>query len=244
MHNCHGGIIPSMGAVMGKFGETVGHPRKLWILLAVALGIGFASALALLLNVPVVAFFAFMLLFPGGLPVALLTDAQDIGPLALILANALVYSGVAYLALVWLWPTRDGVRFRRAAISLSALSAVLFGLTFIPTINPLWPVGMDELAQQEKDLRQALPVGLPLEQARAVLTSRGIEYYERISESNEVVLERQDERITAAKGDRVLSARPNTDASQFPCWYALEIVLVVSNDQVQQRYINRFRLCP
>jgi len=123
--------------------------------------------------------------------------------------------------------------------------AILVGLVCIPRLNPLWPRDMAELTRQEKVLQDALPMGMGMDGAHAVLSSKGIKFQEETQTSKAAVVNRHDRSITAAAGDRVISARLETKASQFPCGYDIEVVLLFGPDQrLKDQYIHRLRLCP
>ncbi len=122
---------------------------------------------------------------------------------------------------------------------------VLAGLACVPSMNPLCPHGMRELAQQESDLQTAIPLGMGLEQVRGVLNSRKIAAYESTQTSDGVVLQNAQITMMAQAGDTVLVSRFDTEAFQFPCGYAMQIVLVFGPEQnLKERYIQRLPMCP
>jgi len=222
---------------------------KYKILLAVLSGAGFASLLVLLLNapVPILPVLLSVLLLPGAIPVALLSKAQEFGPPpAVLAANALIYSGVAYVVVSVAWRKATVETMRLATIRLMAPVAILIGLSCVPALNPLWPQGLAELATRESELQQALPLDMGLDRARTVLQSKGIQFHEDTEPSHAVVLD--DGRglsITAAPGDRVVSALLETEARAFPCRYDIQVVLLFGQDErMRQQYVHRLRLCP
>jgi len=104
---------------------------------------------------------------------------------------------------------------------------------------------MAGLAREEKDLQDALPLGANSDEVRTLLRSKGISFQEEKESSEVVVLERDGKRITAAPGDQLISARVETGASQFPCGYDLEIVVLFDQDaRLKQQYVRRLRVCP
>jgi hypothetical protein len=104
---------------------------------------------------------------------------------------------------------------------------------------------MDQLSKSENELQEALPVGMELDQARAVLRSKGIDVHEETETSESLVLKREDTSITAEAGDRVISARLETDAAQFPCGYDIEVVLLFGRDEkMKNQYVRRLPVCP
>ncbi|HZR28821.1 MAG TPA: hypothetical protein VFA71_08570 [Terriglobales bacterium] len=214
---------------------------------ALLCGVAFASLSVLLLNIWPIALPLSMFLLPGAIPVAYLSGSQGLGPpLAVLAANALVYSGIAYAILFAYCRNSKATTMRLAAIRLTAPAVIFLGLTCIPAFNPLWPQGMVELTKHEKELQDLLPLGTGLDQVRAVLRAKGIEFHEETEKAAEVVLNNgQGVILTAAPGDRTISSRLETDASQFPCGYDIEIVLLFGPDQkLKQQYIHRWRLCP
>jgi hypothetical protein len=72
-----------------------------------------------------------------------------------------------------------------------------------------------------------------------------MDFHEETEASETVVLKREDTSITAEPGDRVMWARLETDASQFPCGYDIEVVLVFGPDEkIKDQYVHRSRVCP
>ena len=68
---------------------------------------------------------------------------------------------------------------------------------------------------------------------------------EETETSQAAVINRSEKSITAAAGDRVISARLETEASQFPCGYDIEVVLLFGPDErMKDQYVHRLRLCP
>jgi hypothetical protein len=106
-------------------------------------------------------------------------------------------------------------KIRLAAAWLVLPVVILTGLVCIPALNPLWPRGMMELTSQEKALQDALPVGMGMGGARAVLHSKGIQFQEQTETSQAAVINRSDRSISAAAGDRSsrLVLRPSQSVS-------------------------------
>ena len=178
--------------------------------------IGFTSLLCLLMNLNW--FFGFLLL-PGGL--------------------------VAFAVGFWMF-RKAGLPQQRRIVGWSVLPVtVLATLACIPSMNPLWPHGMKELAQQESELQTAIPVGMSLGQVRGVLNSRKIQFYESTEPKDGIVLQDPQTTMTAQSGDTVVVSRFDTEAFEFPCGYDMQIVLVFGhNGNLKERYIHRFRMCP
>jgi hypothetical protein len=180
-------------------------------------GIGFTSLICLLMNLN---WFIGMLLIPGGL------SAFTV-PLLVLRRTPLE-------------------QLRRIAGWSIAPVTVAAILACFPSMNPLWPHGMKELARQESDLQTAIPVGASLEQVRGVLNSRKVQFYESTQSSDGIVLQYPNEAtMTAQSGDTVLVSRFDTEAFEYPCGYDMQIVLVFGpTHNLKQRYIHRFRMCP
>jgi hypothetical protein len=211
-------------------------------------GAGFTSILVLLLNIAPspLSLGIFFLLLPGGVPVAILSRSNELGPpLAVMAGNALAYAAIAYIAISTYWRSSSAVTVRRVTVRMALAAVILLGLACIPALNPLWPRGMLELKKQESELQTAFPLGVELNHSRTVLLSRGIQFREETEPSGAVVLERKDKKLTAAEGDRVLSARFQTSASVVPCGYDMEIVLLFGrDDKLREQYVHRLRVCP
>jgi hypothetical protein len=219
------------------------------ILAALLSGTGFTSLLLLLLKmlpVLIVSVAISTLLIPGGALVSILFRPKEFNPpLAVLAANSFVYSVVFYFVLAAFWRHPSPGTIRRVTIRLAAPAVILLGLVCVPAFNPLWPRGLDDLTKEENELRAALPLGSELNQVRALLSSKGFQFREEVERSATVVLRRGDKSITAAAGDRVLSAKLQTQASQFPCGYDMEIVLLFGSDNsLKQQHIGRLRVCP
>jgi hypothetical protein len=223
--------------------------KKHKLLIAVLSGSAVASMFVLLLNVPVqiIAMVAFLFLLPGGaLATVVYRSSEFIPPLAVLAANALVYSLIVFIVLIA--PVSRGVTaatVRLLAIRLAIPALLLIGFACVPAFNPLWPHGMAELMKQERELQETLPMGMGLDQARAVLQSKGIQFQESTEETQTVVFEREGKSVTAGRGDSVIWTRLETEASQFPCGYQIQILLVFGQDKrMKQQDIQRFPICP
>jgi hypothetical protein len=83
-----------------------------------------------------------------------------------------------------------------------------------------------------------------IEQARAVLRSRNIQFNE-FEPSIGLVFQRGDTTMMASHGDRVIHSQFQTNAGQFPCGYDMRLDLLFdAAGKLKQRYIHRFRICP
>lgn len=186
--------------------------------LAIALlwGIEFTSLLCLLMNLNW--FFGFLLL-PG----------------------ALVAFAIGFLIV-----RKAGLTQLKGIAGWSVLPvALVAALACFPSLNPLFPHGMTELAKQESELQTAIPLGMSVEQVRGVLNSRKIQFYESTEPSDGVILQSPDTTMKAQSGDTVLVSRFDTEAFEFPCGYDMQIVLLFGHSRnLKERYIHRFRMCP
>jgi len=212
-------------------------------------GAGLTSLLVILIRLSMptgITLLLSLLLLPGSVVAHLTVGSQGIGPPLIVLtANVVVYAAVAYAGLSIFGRSVAAEKMRLTAIRLVPPVVILVGLVCIPALNPLWPRGMNELIRQETTLQDALPMGMGMGGARAVLRSKGIQFQEQTETSKAVVVDRRDGSITAAVGDHVISARLETQASQFPCGYDIEVVLLFGPDErLKDEYVHRLFLCP
>jgi len=221
---------------------------KYRMILALLAGAGFTALITELLNVP---FFPgpillSIILMPGGLLASLFSGSDGFGPpLAVMAANALVYSMIAYAAFTWSLREAAVRRMKSATLIFTAPALVLSCLACVPSLNPLWPRGMAHLAEEEKSLREGLPVGSGLDHSRAFLQARGIKPYVEKKSLQPVTLQRGPTKIVAQPGDQLISARIPTEAGQFPCGYAIEVLLIFdTNEKLEQSHIDSLRICP
>jgi len=221
---------------------------KYRMVLAVLAGAGFAASITLLVNAPgsLSPFVALIFLMPGSLLASRLFRSDGLGPpLAVLAASALVYSTIAYVSFA-LWLRSANLRkLKSLTLYLSGPALGLVGLACVPSLNPLWPQGMAQLAETENALREGLPKGASLERSRAFLQARGVKLYEEKLTVQQVVLERGDTKLVAHPGDQLVSARIATNAGQFPCGYAIEVLLIFdASKNLEQNHIDRLRICP
>ena len=214
------------------------------LIFAALCGAGITSLLSLLLQLSYVNFLALLLLTPGGLIPAILLKGAD-SPLAILSANFFVYSALAFVITSSSSKVQRTAESGRVNLWLAFPGGVLVCLACIPTLDPLWPTGMTQLARREAQLHEILPVGMDLEEARRVLRSQGIPFGEQVEESDEVVLTRPETNISATSGDRVVFGQIPTNAGQFPCGYRIDVVLVFGkHEKLKDPYIHRFPICP
>jgi hypothetical protein len=219
------------------------NPMVRRIVFAALCGAGFTALLSLTLHLSYVNLLASLLLLPGGLIQALLRGADS--PLAVLSANFLVYSVLVFVIASYSSEVQRKAESRRLNLWLVFPVGVLVCMACIPTLDPLWPTGMAQLARQEAQLRESLPVGIDLQQARRVLRSQGIQLSEHVEKDDNVVSVRPEGNLDIASGDTVVSAKVWTKAGQFPCSYRIDIVLVFGKEaRLTERSIHPLRICP
>jgi hypothetical protein len=230
-------------------GQDKWQMAKYRIAIALLCGSGFASFVLLLLKVSpavIISVILSLILTPGGVLADLLLRPKEFStPLAALAANALVYSSVVLIIVFVLFRNSSVTTMRLATIRLAIPALALVGLACVPAFNPLWPRGMPELARQERELQEGLPLGTAVDHARSFLQSKGIQFQEEVETAQTVVLDdAMGKRITAVPGDRAVFARVETDASEFPCGYRIQIVLLFGEDaKMKERHIQRLRIC-
>jgi len=223
--------------------------------LALLFGVGFAALSALLINIPIsrlpdipssgIAYLALLLLTPGGIVASLLVRSQGLGsPLALLAANAFIYSLIAFVALRF-WIRLDASKAKRLTVAVAIPVLILSSLACVPSASPIWPRNMSQLADEEEILRVGLPLGSTLDAARAFLRARAVNSHEYDISAEEPILQNARAKIVAKPGDRLISAQIDTEAQQFPCGYKIQVALVFGADgSLRERYIERSPICP
>jgi hypothetical protein len=206
-------------------------------------GAAFTALLSLTLHLSYVNLLASLLLLPGGLIQGLVGGTDS--PIAVLSANFLVYSVIVFVFA----STSSGVRRRAESHPVSLWFALAVGvlvcMACIPTLDPLWPTGMTQLARREAQLHEILPIGIDLEHARGILRSQKIEFWEVVEKYDSIISTRPEGSLSAASGDTVVSGRVWTEARQFPCAYRIDIILVFGKEgRLMDRSIHRFRSCP
>ena len=209
-------------------------------------GLGLTSLVCLLLNIPWANFFLFALFTPGAVVLNIMLRSANWDSIpALLGANVIVYSILVLVVILLRFRSIQAVRLKRIAIWMVLPVTATSCLVCFPSLNPLLPRGMADLSRQELGLQQALPLNIGLQDARAVLKAKGIQFYESIEKSESVVFQGPDGKITATAGDRVLSSQFQTSASRFPCGYDMWVILLFGHDErLKDRYVHRFPICP
>lgn len=217
------------------------------LILALLLGVGFAALSALLINIPSpgIEYLASLLMTPGGIVASLLERSQGLGsPLAVLAANALIYSTLASVAFRF-WIRLDASNAKRLTVAVAIPVLILAIFACVPSVSPIWPRGMSQLADEEKTLRAGLPIGSTLDAARAFLRASAVNSYEYEIRAEEPILQHAHTTIVARPGDRLISAQIDTDAEQFPCSYKIQVALVFGADKrLRERYIEQSPICP
>ena len=86
---------------------------------------------------------------------------------------------------------------------------------------------------------------MTIDEVRSTLQSESVVASEETQTSTREILRNGNTVIVAVAGDRVLSSRFRTDASQYPCSYDLEILVIFSPDgKIKNRYVAPVPVCP
>jgi hypothetical protein len=219
--------------------------RKWNLVIAISFGAAIAASASLLLNLNGLIVVMSAMLLPGGLLSGFWSRTPEYSAPALFATNALLYSILVWVIVAVVSRKASVSALRRTAVVVGVPALILSCLAFSPALNPTWPQGMNELANTEKRLQDALPLGMDIQQARTVLQSSGLKFDEENEGASRVVLSREDKVVTASAGDRLLFSRSHTEAGQFPCGYDMQIVLLFGQDQkLKDRYVHRLRICP
>jgi hypothetical protein len=163
---------------------------------------------------------------------------------ALLGVNSALCSILAFAVILLRFRNAQAARLKQIAIWLVFPVSAMSCLACFPSLNPLWPVGMAELSRQELELKKALPLNMGLDDARGVLRAKGVEFQESTERVEGVIFDGPDGKIKAVPGDRVLSSRFRTSATDFVCGYDMNIILLFGQDErLKERYIHRFPIC-
>jgi len=208
-------------------------------------GAGFVSVLCLSLNIPAVNLLLSSLFAPGAILIAPFNFGEWGSVVALLGANVLIYSVLAFGVILLRFRGLLKGELKRLTIRMLLPVVAASTLACFPALNPMLPVGMEDLAKQERELQQALNPTVNLQDARSVLNNRHVEFGEMLQESDALVFQGPDKRINARTGDRVIVSRWRTNSWSFPCGYDMEIILLFGTDEkLKDRYIRRFPMCP
>lgn len=226
-----------------SFRRMTFNPMLRRMLFAALCGAGCTALLSLTLHLSYVNLLAGLLLVPGGMIQALLGGADSAG--AILLANFLVYSMLFFVIASYSSEVQRKAESRRLNLWLAFPVGLLVCMACVPTLDPLWPTGMTQLARQEAQLGASLPVGIDSQQAREVLRSQGIEFWEHVEKDDNVIFTRAEGNLKVAAGDTVVHAKVWTKTGQFPCNYRIDIVLVFGKEAgLTERSIHPLRICP
>jgi hypothetical protein len=208
-------------------------------------GVGFVSVLCLSLNIPAVNLLLPALFAPGAIVIAPFNFGEWGSAIALLGANVLIYSVLAFGLILLRFRRLLAGELKRLTVRMLLPFVAVSTLACFPALNPMLPVGMADLAKQERELQQALNPSVNLQDARSVLNNRHVEFGDQLQESDALVFQGPDKRISARTGDRVIVSRWRTSAWSFPCGYDMEIILLFGPDEkLKDRYIRRFPVCP
>jgi GAF domain-containing protein len=89
-----------------------------------------------------------------------------------------VYELGAFVIIAWRFRSTSSTRLRSLAAWSAFPVAIATILACFPCMNPLWPHGMVELQRQEAELQSTLQLEMTVDQVRAVLTSRRVQFSE------------------------------------------------------------------
>jgi hypothetical protein len=104
---------------------------------------------------------------------------------------------------------------------------------------------MAQLANEEKTLRTGLPLVRPWMVHARFCGARGVNCYKYEIRTDEQILQNSRATIVAKPGDRLISARIETNAEQLPCGYKIQVALVFgTDDRLRESYIERTPVCP
>ncbi len=182
-----------------------------------------------------------LMLFLAGAIAGILFRSDS--PSLVIAGNAVIYSGLAYILIAF----RRGFtarHLRLASIYMVGPVALLVAADCVPALNPLLPHGMADLERQETELRRAFPDKMGIEQARAVLKAKNIEFFESTPPGGTFAQYGSPD-IQVSSGDQLIHSSFQTKAAQWPCGYRMEIDLLFdAAGNLKHRYVQRFRDCP
>jgi hypothetical protein len=223
--------------------SEVFNPMVRRIVFSALCGAGSTALLSLTLDLPGVNFVASLFLLPGGLIQGLVSGTNS--PITVLSADFLVHSVIVFVATSTFSEVRRRVESHPPSLWFALAVEVLVCMACIPTLDPLWPTGMTQLASREAQLHETLPIGIDLAQARGLLRSQGIEFWEVVEKYDSIISTRPEGRLSAASGDTVVSAKVWTEALEFPCGYRIDVILVFGKEgRLTDRYIHRLRICP
>jgi hypothetical protein len=136
-------------------------------------------------------------------------------------------------------------RVRTGTPIVAIVAVILFTLACIPLLNPFWPHGMGQLATRVTEIRGIIQSNTTIDQVRAALQRESMTVNEETEVIPREILRNGNTTILAAAGDRVLSSRFRTDATQYPCGYDLEVLVLFGPDgKIKNRYIAPLPVCP
>src|ERR1700739_1404409 len=194
-------------------------------------GVGFVSVLCLSLNIPVANLFLSTLFAPGAIAIAVFRLGEWGSDAALLGANVFIYSVLAFGVILFRFRGLRGNELKRFTVRMLLRVVAVSTLACFPALNPMLPVGMAELAKQERELQQALNASVNLQEARSILNNRRVDFGERLQESDGLVFQGVDKQINARTGDLVIVSRWRTSAWSFPCGYDMQMILLFGPDE-------------
>ncbi len=165
--------------------------------------------------------------------------AQPDSALLIMVGNAALYSGLAFLIVLCFKRILTAPSLRLASVWLAVPVTGLLILSLYPSLNPMLPGGMAKLERQATELQNAFPDAMNVEQARAVLRSKNIYFDESETPSGWVFLSDGKTTMLASSGDRLIKGGVQTNSGAFPCGYDIAVDLLFdASGKLKQRNIH------
>jgi hypothetical protein len=205
-------------------------------------GLGFVSLLCLSINIPILGLFLSLLFAPGAI---VMTVAKLDSYIVLLVVNFAIYSLLAFCVILFRLRSLPEEEFKRFTVRMLLPVVAVSTLACFPTLNPMLPLGMAELADQERELEQALIPSMNLQEVRSILEKKNIDFGEQVQKTAKVLSQSPGKQIDASPGDIVVTGHWETSAWSFPCGYHMLIVLLFGPDEkLKDHYICRLPRCP
>ena len=135
-------------------------------------GVGFVAMLCLSLNIPAVNLLLSALFALGAVVITPFNFGAWGSVVALLGANVLIYSLLAFGVILLRFRGLLEGELKRLAVRMLLPVVAASTLACVPALNPMLPVGMADLAKQERELQEALNSSVNLQDARSVLNNR------------------------------------------------------------------------
>ncbi len=221
---------------------SLGSTVIVWFLAGTAA----ASLVPLLANVARLEWIAiFLFLYPGGLLASLINPQKLVPhPLFLLITDAVLYAVSFFLLALVFRRSLTVSRVRTATRILAIVAVILLTLACVPLLNPFWPHGMGQLDTRAAEIRGLIQSDMTIDQVRAALQRGSMTVNEETEDTPREILRNGNTTILAAAGE-VLSSRSRADATQYPCGYDLEVLVLFGPDgKIKNRYVAPLPICP